>query len=79
MTTRKSMKDSLASKKAKESNKKELSKEEKIMDKLEGKSEEPSKKMTIEVPAHLHRKIKTMASQNDAKIKDIIIDFLEKL
>ncbi|HPN38882.1 MAG TPA: hypothetical protein PL041_10785 [Melioribacteraceae bacterium] len=37
------------------------------------------KKLTVMLPQHLHQKLKMYAVKNNLSIKEIIVDFLEKL
>jgi predicted HicB family RNase H-like nuclease len=47
-----------------------------IINTIENTSE---KKLTVMLPNHLHHKLKVYAAQNHLSIKEIIVNFLEKL
>ncbi len=73
---RKKMTESLQNKKGAET------KEELIIRKLEGDTPaetENFKKLTVMLPPNLHKKLKTTAAQNGVNIKDIIIEFIQKM
>jgi predicted HicB family RNase H-like nuclease len=77
---RKKISSSLQSKKAEES------KEELIIKKIEGdtaikqlEGETEIRKMTVEIPELLHRKLKVAAGASGKKIKDIIIELIDKM
>lgn len=71
---RKKLSDSLTTKKQVE----DTSKEDKIIEKLEGKSSS-LKKLTVEIPEYLHTKLKVESAQRQVKIKDIIIELINSL
>lgn len=71
---RKSLSESLSTPKGKA--KEETNKEDKIIEKLEGKSTS-LKKMTVEIPENLHTKLKVESAQRGVKIKEIIIELIE--
>ena len=75
---RKKMSDSLSKKKAEVKPNISSSKEEKILEKLEGKSQ-TLKKLTVEIPEELHTKLKVASATRGVKIKDVIIELIESL
>ena len=73
---RKKLTDSLQSKKV--DTHKETSKEDLIIEKLEGKSAS-LKKLTVLIPDNLHKKIKIKSAEKGLKIRDLIIEYIEKM
>ena len=49
-----------------------------FVEKGEGTSSEPSKRLTIDVPESLHRRIKSQCAMRGAKMADVIRGMLEK-
>jgi len=45
---------------------------------LEDVSSEPSKRLNTEIPARLHKEVKTRAAQEDISITDIVIKALNE-
>jgi predicted HicB family RNase H-like nuclease len=73
---RKKLTDSLHTKK--NETKKDISKEDLIIQKLEGKSA-TLKKLTVLIPEDLHTKLKIKAATKGLKIRDLIIEYLEQM
>lgn len=73
---RKKLSDSLHTKKV--DSKKDASKEDLIIEKLEGKSVS-LKKLTVLIPDNLHKKLKIKSAEKGLKIRDLIIEYLEQM
>lgn len=73
---RKKLSSSLQTKKVDET------KEDQIIKKLEGASaveDAGIKKMTVEIPEYLHKKLKVAAASSGKKVKDLIIELIDKM
>jgi predicted HicB family RNase H-like nuclease len=57
---------------------KDASKEDLIIEKLEGKSVS-LKKLTVLIPDNLHKKLKIKSAEKGLKIRDLIIEYIEKM